>query len=72
LEALFGHANYSTDKSQPDKALKLARRGVYHGADFRCGSKAEKVNASIRFPLFTGGLNRSMQHFILKERWSVI
>ena len=23
-------------------------------------------------PIFTGGLNRSTQHFILKERWSVV
>ena len=23
-------------------------------------------------PVYPGGLNRSMQHFILKERWSVI
>jgi len=23
-------------------------------------------------PVFSGGLNRSTQHFILKERWSVV
>jgi len=24
------------------------------------------------FPVYPGGLNRSMQHFILKGRWSVV
>jgi hypothetical protein len=24
------------------------------------------------FPVLRGGLNRSTQHFILKERWSVV
>jgi len=35
-------------------------------------AKAEKLDASICFPLFNGGLNRSTQHFILRERWSVL
>src|SRR6266403_3722463 len=34
------------------------------------GSKPEKLNASTCFLLCPGGLNRSTQHFILKERWS--
>src|SRR5258708_19498597 len=51
--------------------------------DVRCGSKSEKLHASICFPLFTqqrtspryfgmsvscGGLNRSTQHFILEGK----
>src|ERR1700694_3342622 len=36
------------------------------------GSKPENLNASIYFPLDPGGLNRWTQHFILKERWSVL
>jgi hypothetical protein len=30
------------------------------------------VGIACEFPLLGGGLNRSKQHFILKERWSVV
>jgi hypothetical protein len=39
---------------------------VCNGSNNRLGSPSE-----LR-PLILGGLNRSTQHFILKERWSVV
>ena len=40
----------------------------------RCLKRVKRVGLTMRqsLPVLPGGLNRSMQHFILKERWSVI
>ena len=38
----------------------------------RSGSEADIAGRSRHVPLYPAGLNRSTQHFILKERWSVV
>jgi hypothetical protein len=51
--------------SKQDRVIALLRRPGGATLD-------DLVKARPRRPLSGGGLNRSRQHFILKERWSVL
>src|SRR3979490_872908 len=40
--------------------------------EVRNGSNCEELSVSKCLPVYPGGLNWSTQHFILKDRWSVV